>query len=92
MRELFVDASRPGFMDSGGPGCARVQALCDRVERLAPEQARGLLGSFREAAGAAWGGRDALAGRLAMVEVGPLLKRTQPICSSACNAHTFSTL
>ena len=78
LRELFVDASAPSFLDSAKntgsrSGGARMRALCDRVERLAPDTARHLLDSFQEAVGAAWGGREALAPHLTILEAGPLL-------------------
>lgn len=77
LRELFVDASAPGFLDTARSGSrsggARMRSLCDRVERLAPDAARCLLSSLRKAACAAWGGREALAMHLAALEASPSL-------------------
>ena len=69
LHELYVEASRPGFMEASGPGAKRLQALCDRLERLTDEQARQLLGSFQACAASAWQGGDAFAAQLRTVEV-----------------------
>ncbi len=69
LHELYVEASRPGFMEASGPGAKRLQALCDRLERLTDEQARQLLGSFQACAASVWQGGDAFAAQLRTVEV-----------------------
>jgi hypothetical protein len=71
LRELFVDASRPGFLAGGSLERKRLQALYDRLERLPHEQARALLGRLRDCCAAVWGGGAALSDELHAVEVGP---------------------
>jgi hypothetical protein len=70
LHELYAEASKPGCMDGSGPGARRLQALCDRLERLSDEQARQLLGSFQACAASVWQGSDAFAPELRTIEVG----------------------
>lgn len=56
-------------MEGTGAGLRRLQALCDKLERLSTEQARQLLYSFQECAAAVWRGSEAFATELRAAEV-----------------------
>lgn len=71
LHKLYVGASQPGYMEGTGSGARRLQALCDKLERLSTEQARQLLGSFQECAAAVWRGTETFASELRTVQVKP---------------------
>ncbi|CAL8462846.1 g2380 [Coccomyxa elongata] len=68
LHKLYVGASQPGYMEGAGAGLRRLQALCDKLERLSAQQARHLLDSFQECAAAVWRGSEAFASELRTVQ------------------------
>lgn len=68
-----MEASKQGCMEGSGAVAKRLQALCDKLERLSTPQAWQLLGSFQTCAASVWRGTEALASELSSVKVSPLI-------------------